>query len=69
MIRSQYPFFYKKYAYDMSTNILHDLRTEKPECNIDNIDEEDIEPYSSLQEATLMLDHPTYKKCPHCMGE
>lgn len=67
MIRSTYPFFYKRYAYDLSTNILHDLKNEKPECKIDSIDEEDIEVYSALTEASLMLDHPTFKACPYCM--
>lgn len=69
MIRNNYPFFYKRYAYDLSTNVLHDLKNEKPECNIDAIDEENIEPYSSLNEASLMLDHPTHKTCPHCMAK
>lgn len=67
MIRKDYPFFYKRYAYNLSTNILHDLKNEKPECNIDTIDEEDIEAYSSLQEGSLILDRPTYKPCPFCM--
>lgn len=67
MIRNDYPFFYKRYAYNLATNILHDLKNEKPECNIDTIDVEDIEPYSSLQEGSLILDHPTYKTCPFCM--
>ncbi len=69
MIRNDYPFFYKRYAYDLSTNVLHDLKNETEACAIDKIDEEDIEMYSSLQEASLMLDHPTHKKCPHCMGK
>ena len=69
MIRKEYPFFYKRYAYDVSKNVLHDLKNEKPECKIDSIDEESIEPYSSLEETSLMLDHPTYKICPHCMVE
>lgn len=69
MIRSYYPFFYKKYAYDLSTNLLHDLKNEKPECSIDSIDEENIDAYSSLDEACLILDHPTYKNCPHCMDK
>ena len=69
MIRTQYPFFYKRCAYDLSTNMLHDLKNEKAECNIDKIDEEDIEMYSSLSEACLILDRPTHIKCPHCMGE
>jgi hypothetical protein len=67
MIRNQYPFFYKRYAYDLSNNILHDLKNEQDKCSIDSIDEEDIEAYSSLNEGSLILDHPTYKPCPHCM--
>lgn len=69
MIRTGYPFFYKRYAYDLSTNVLHDLKNEKDECKINELDEEDIDMYSSLNEASLMLDHPVHKKCPHCMGE
>lgn len=69
MIRSTYPFFYKRYAYDNSTNLLHDLKKETSSCNIDNIDVELIEAYSSLNEGSLILDHPVYKKCPHCMTE
>lgn len=69
MIRKEYPFFYKRYAYDVSRNVLHDLKSEKPECKIDSIDEDSVEPYSSLEETSLMLDRPTYKICPHCMVE
>ncbi|MCY6483459.1 hypothetical protein OW763_03685 [Clostridium aestuarii] len=69
MIRTQYPFFYKRYAYDLATGMLHDLTNEKSDCKIDELDEENIEMYSSLNETSLMLDHPTYKKCPHCMSE
>lgn len=69
MIRQEYPFFYRRYAYDLSTGILHDLKNESPECAIDKIDEEDIEMYSSLNEASLFLDHPQHKFCPHCMGQ
>ena len=69
MIRSFYPFFNKRYVYDGNTNTLHDLRNEKSECGIDSMDEELIESYSSLNEGSLMLDHPVYKKCPHCMGD
>ncbi|MCY6371520.1 hypothetical protein [Clostridium ganghwense] len=69
MIRKEYPFFYKRYAYDLSTNTLHDLKNEKDECKINEIDEEDIEMYSSLSEASLMLDHPVHKHCPCCMKE
>ncbi|MCY6957399.1 hypothetical protein [Clostridium brassicae] len=69
MIRKQYPFFYKRYAYDLSKNVLHDLKNEKDECKINEMDEEDIEMYSSLNEGSLMLDHPVHTKCPHCMGE
>lgn len=67
MIRHGYPFFYKRYVLDLSTNLLHDLKNEKPECKIDDIDEEDIEMYSSLNEGSLMLDQPCHKKCPYCM--
>lgn len=69
MIRMEYPFFYKRYAFDLSKGVLHDLKNEKPECKIDEIDEEDIEMYSSLNEGSLMLDQPVYKTCPHCMGK
>ena len=69
MIRSTYPFFNKRYVYDNDTNLLHDLKNEKPLCNIDSIEEELIEVYSSLNEGCLILDHPVYKLCPHCMGE
>jgi hypothetical protein len=69
MIRNQYPFFYKRYVYDLSSNVLHDLKNEQDQCNIDSIDEEDIEVYSSLNEASLMLDHPTHKPCHHCMSK
>lgn len=69
MIRKEYPFFYKRFAYDLSTNTIHDLKNEKPECKIDELYEEDIEMYSSLNEASLILDHPVHKKCPYCMKE
>lgn len=69
MIRTGYPFFYKRYVYDLSTNVLHDLKNEKPECKIDEIDEEDVEMFSSLNEGSLNLDHPVHKHCPFCMGE
>jgi hypothetical protein len=68
MLRDFYPFFSKRYIYDSVTNLLHDLKNETPECNIDAMDEELIEPYSSLNEGCLILDHPVYKKCPNCMG-
>lgn len=45
MIISAYPFFRKRYAYDLSTNVIHDLKCE----------------------TSLLLDHPVYTKCPHCM--
>lgn len=67
LIRMGYPFFYKRYAYDLSTNILHDLKNEQDSCNIDSIHEEDIEMYSSLNEGSLILDHPQHEKCPFCM--
>jgi hypothetical protein len=69
MIRSYYPFFNKRYVYDANTNLLHDMKNEKPECLIDSLDEEAIESYSSLNEGCLFLDHPVYKTCPHCMGD
>jgi hypothetical protein len=69
MIRSSYPFFNKRYAYDNNTNLLHDLKNETIQCKIDEIDEELIEVYSSLQEACLIVDHPVYKCCPHCMNK
>jgi hypothetical protein len=69
MIRNHYPFFYKRYVYDASTNLLHDQKNEKTECNIDSMDEELIEVYSSLNEASLQMDHPVYKKCPFCMPD
>lgn len=67
MIRKEYPFFYKRFAYNIADGILHDLKNEKPECQIDSIDEEDIEMYSSLNEGSLLTDRPCYKKCPYCM--
>lgn len=69
MIRTKYPFFYKRFAYDTSKNVIHDLKNEKSECNIDKIYEENIEMYSSLNETSLMLDHPVYNKCPNCMSK
>jgi hypothetical protein len=69
MIRSHYPFFNKRYVYDANTNLLHDQKHETAECGIDNMDEELIEAYSSLNEACLIVDHPVYEKCPLCMPE
>lgn len=69
MIRADYPFFHKRYAYNISTNIIHDLKNETPECKIDEMDEEDIEMYSSLNEQCLIMDHTMYKKCPHCFKD
>lgn len=68
MIRSGYPYFNKKLLFDRTTTLLHNLQNEKEECGIDSIDHEDIDMYSSLNEASLLLDHPVYKLCPHCMN-
>ncbi|WP_133629165.1 hypothetical protein [Fonticella tunisiensis] len=67
MIRFGYPYFGKKYLYDIVTNTLHYLVNEKPECRIDEIDEENVDMYSSLNEGSLITDHPVYRPCPHCM--
>jgi hypothetical protein len=67
MIRQGYPYFMKRYLYDVNTNTLHDLKNETPQCSIDEIHEDDIDMYSSLNETSLLLDHPVYKTCPHCM--
>jgi hypothetical protein len=69
MIRFDYPYFGKKYLYDIPNNILHFLKNETPECSIAAISEDDVEMYSSLNETCLMLDHPNFKPCPHCMKE
>lgn len=67
MRRYDYPYFGKRYLYDISTKLLHDLVNEQPECNINSINEDDIDMYSSLNEASLLLDHPVYYECPYCM--
>lgn len=69
MIRFGYPYFGKKFLYDVNTGLIHSLVNEKAECRIDELDVDQVDMYSSLNETCLMLDHPVYKLCPHCMGE
>lgn len=67
MRRFEFPFEGKRYVYDNDTRILHDLVNETPECKIDEMDTETIDVYSSLNEMSLILDHPVAERCPHCM--
>lgn len=67
MRRFGYPYFGKRYLYDIKNKTLHDLLNEKEECHIDLIHEDDIDMYSSLNEAALLMDHPFYYECPFCM--
>jgi hypothetical protein len=68
MIRFGYPYFGKKFLYDVTTNTIHSLVNEKDECKIEEIDVDDVDMYSSLDETCLILDHPVFKPCPHCMN-
>ncbi|KRQ87261.1 hypothetical protein ABG79_01064 [Caloramator mitchellensis] len=67
MRRYNYPYFGKRYLYDIPNKTLHDLLNEKDECKINSIHEDDIDMYSSLNEASLLMDHPFYYECPHCI--
>jgi hypothetical protein len=69
MIRFDYPYFGKRYLYSIPDRTLHDLKNEIPECKIDLIHEDDIDMYSSLNETSLLLDHPVYTPCPYCMKD
>lgn len=69
MRRYEEPYYGKRYLYDIEKKTLHDLLNETEECNIDSIDKEAIDMYSSLNEASLLLDHPFYYPCPHCMNK
>lgn len=67
MRRFEYPYFGKRYLYDIATKTLHDLLNEKDDCKIGEIHEDDVDMYSSLNETALLMDHPVFYPCPHCM--
>lgn len=67
MRRFEYPYFGKRYLYDIPNKTLHDLVNETEQCKINDIHEDDIDMYSHLDELALLLEHPVYYSCPHCM--
>ncbi len=62
-IRPGKPFYGRQYCADTSTNLVHDLLQEKPNCGIDNINPDFIRMFTDLDEAKKN----GFNSCNHCL--
>jgi hypothetical protein len=68
MRRKEPPYHNMRYLWDEKDAVYHDLLSEHPKCDIDNIPIENIRMFENTVDLGLYVGGSAvaYNRCPHC---